>query len=325
MKVVYISITDPNDLYLEQTLISIETLKKHNSEVEVFLITDNESKRNFVGKRSMIYEVSEVIVAEVPDYLKKNEKAKYIKTTITNYIDPPLLYIDSDTVVCDSFDELMLLDENDAIYSVLDKHYHISQHPQKWIFDKRSKRCRCHNGYDDNHYNSGFIYIPSDKGRIMDFFELWGNLYLEYLGYKINADQVSYNEANYRMNGVIRELDGIWNCQLAHETAAAKYIYNAKMLHYFASYNNSSVPFDLANNDVIRSVLDSDRNKLDAIIMNPKLAFSCVKTLGSDYDEAKILNSYSIKLIKSIHNNLRWLYNLNEIVLKIIYKMVLRK
>jgi len=194
---------------------------------------------------------------------------------------------------------------------VKDYHYNYSEHPARDYFDINAKKCGYHPCYGNLHFNGGMMYVKKSQ-LSLGFFELWHNLYLQGLKNGVPADQASLNEANYRLKGVIKEMNGIWNCQLSNTACSAQYVYHAKILHYMASKSSVKMPYDLANEDILRSILSEDKenkSKLDNILHDPKSAFCSTKGYLCDIDDVVIIQSIFFGRLKNIYIHKKKVYN----------------
>ncbi len=291
MNILYVLVSSENDTYYEQTLISIQSLRKYMPDANVYLLVDEKTEKTLTGKRALPenYKIN-LISIKTPDEYNARNRSRYLKTTMYKYMDEDYLYIDGDTIICDRLDDI---DTNIKLGMVLDGNQKVSKAFYKNnIYKYNGSRVNCNSVYNDMHFNSGVMWTKKCPEND-NFFEMWHNTWKETLKYGGNiADQSSLNDTNYKLNGYITELDGIWNCQLFRYSACAKYIYNAKVLHYFSS--NLEAPFSLSNKEIQKSILQDEHKELDAILNCPKAAFERVADLNSNlYDLEKLLTQYS--------------------------------
>ena len=83
-------------------------------------------------------------------------------------------------------------------------------------------------------------------------YEKWYENWNKSLATTKGIDQPPLALANKQCGYPIQELNGIWNCQLSDNFL--NYFFNAKVLHYFASYKRS--PYLLYDQDIFKEVLD---------------------------------------------------------------------
>lgn len=310
MKIVYVLISNEKDTYYEQTVISVMSLRKVMPEAEVILLVDNDTFDTFKGKRTMPENLNvNVIPVNVPAEYNSKDRSRYLKTTMRSNVTGDFLYIDGDTVICESMEDI---DRNMVIGCVLDKHYMLENNPSGRGIIKRANQCGFHSDYEGKHFNGGFMWVKDDK-RSYEFFNLWYDLWKLARDKGVTQDQASLNEANYRFNGLIQEMDGTWNCQISNRTGALQYLYNARMIHYFASYGNRGVPYDLADREILKSVFDDEPDhRLLEILDNPKAGFKSVCTIGNDLKDADLLESNTFLYIKKLYLKHKRIFKLIE-------------
>ena len=291
MKYVYVVISHNTDLYLKQSAISIMSFLYHQENAEIILITDHETVMHnakhmdfFINRGVIIKEV------DIPEIYRKKGSAvisRFIKTNLYEYIDDDFLFIDSDTIICAPLNTNS--EFSVKIGAVMNFHLFEDENPNKTVHDKNAAMLGFHTNWNNIHFNSGILYVhqcPETEA----FFHLWHKLWIDGLEKDIYLDQTSFNEANYRTEGLITELDGIWNCQLWPYSKSLRYLYNAKILHYFSDDPEKIIIYDLSNSELEKWDWDSDNGKICEIIRSPKTAFSSVK--------GYIINSTAEKVIQ---------------------------
>ena len=270
MDFVYVIVSGGKDTYLEQTILSIESLKRTNPQGRVTVLVDQGTAQTLEGRRHKLYDTADrVKVVECPASYNNKLRSRYLKTTMYHHMEGDFVYIDGDTLVCGDLREVV---GDYDVGGVPDCHYPFSQHPNKNHFAKQIGYCG-YRVYGDRYINSGFMVVRRGE-KAEAFFRLWEQLWKEGLTHGVSQDQPSLNEANYRMGGIIHELSGVWNCQLTMYGSWIQYLLEAKMLHYFASNKDNTVPYLLSNNDLLRHALDEVYPPaLQAILDKPKSAF----------------------------------------------------
>ena len=126
-KIVYAVTSDNSDIYLEQTYVSIYTLRKYHPDAYVVLVVDDVTNATLKDKRDYIMNVvTEKVVVIPPKEYTKVERSRYLKTTLRNQIDGDYLFIDSDTVITASLDEIDTFE--DDVCCVIDYHVTLNKH-----------------------------------------------------------------------------------------------------------------------------------------------------------------------------------------------------
>ena len=271
MDFVYVVVSKGKDTYLEQTILSIESLRRTNPDGNITVLVDQGTAATLVGRRHKVYDVAdEVKVVTCPEGYNNKLRSRYLKTTMYSHMAGDFVYIDGDTLVCGPMDDVA---GDYDIGGVPDRHFIFSKHPLKETLETNISPCG-YRVYGDKYFNGGFMYVRRSE-RAERLFRLWEELWKASLLHAVSQDQPSLNEANYRMEGVIHELSGIWNCQISRHSSWLPYLHDAKIIHYFASNEEGTVPYLLSDDDLLRHALDDVYPaELQTILDNPKAAFS---------------------------------------------------
>ncbi|MCD7804490.1 MAG: hypothetical protein LUH03_04950 [Oscillospiraceae bacterium] len=307
LNALYVLVSDEKDTYLEQTILSIESLKKASSGVGgVIVLVDQSTMDTLTGRRARICRVADKIIkVDVPDELDNRNRSRFLKTSMYQYVDNDFVFIDGDTIVCGDVEQAK---GDYDVAAVLDLHKQLSEYPPSAGMLRRAKKCGFHVAYDDKHFNSGFMYVrKSEKSK--EFFEQWHALWKETLAYGKTFDQTSLNEVNFRMGGVIHELDGIFNCQIRRYGTGLQFVNRAIVIHYFASNKAGEVPYDLSDVDLLRHALDDEYPaNLQGILDNPKAAFRCARYVIADPVTAELLESRTFSCVNFLRRKCHILY-----------------
>lgn len=325
MTFVYVLVSNEKDTYYEQTIISITSLLQHNKDAKVVLLVDQGTAATFTGKRTQHQKQNlQVVTVQVPEQYNNRDRSRFLKTSMYNYIDEDFLFIDGDTIICDELkcDELTCTKKNcDAatktdsnaeisIGMVLDRHLKISEGSYKDFYEERAKPLHWSSGFQDLHFNSGVIFVKKCP-EAKNFFDQWHKLWKETLEkLSVVYDQTALNEVNNRLGGVITEIDGTWNCQATRRSAFVKYLSNAKIMHYYASFGLTC--FDLANKDLQCTILEQSHEALDCIIKNPKAAFSNIHDVNADATSVRIQRTSVYRLITFMYKRANFLYRIAD-------------
>jgi len=231
-KIVYALVSNDNDIYLEQTLVSIYSLRLYNSDAKVILVVDEDTDKTIQGKRSEILKyINEKISVKVPKQYSQVQRSRYLKTTLRQYISGDYLFIDSDTIITSKLNEIDSFPYE--IGAVKDYHLNLKEIPG---FKELQKKAQIINwnitDKDIAYFNSGVI-VAKDTPTVHQLYKTWHSIWLESIQKKLNVDQPSLGKANAECNYPIKELDGIWNCQILMR--GLKYLHQAHIIHYFSS------------------------------------------------------------------------------------------
>ena len=236
-KIVYCLVSDNEDYYYEQLLISLYSFRKYNSNADITLIIDDKTRNTLVDKRTKVYDyVNNIITIIPPVEYNKPLLSRYIKTNIRDIIKGDYLYIDTDTLICDSLSDI----DNCAfeIGAVLDNHQGKVLECQ---LDFLPEGHEWNSLRDSKHYNSGVFYVK-DTPNTHDFYHIWYKYWQDGVKNGILFDQLPLRKTVIEFNKInIGELDGIWNCQ-AFRTDSRPYWKNAKIFHCQGFAKNAFFP-----------------------------------------------------------------------------------
>lgn len=255
-KLVYAVVSGEKDSYLSQAMVAIYTARRYNPNAEILLAVDQDTNDVLEGHLPNIKKyLNEVIVVTTPSDMSKMHRSRFLKTTLRQNIEGDFLYIDTDTVVCE---DLSAIDEVDAdIAAVLDRHSIVSEHPLIVGVEKNISTVGLTiDDLHDKYFNGGVMYVK-DTPIAHRLFEAWHSNWKKSLKNSKGIDQPPLALANKQCGYPVKELDGIWNCQLCDNFI--QYLSDAKILHYFASNNRS--PYKLYDNRIFEEV----RNKGDIL------------------------------------------------------------
>lgn len=226
----YVLVSKPGDTYYEQTLVSAMSLRLHMPDANVVLLVDSKTAENLVDGRAEIKKyVSCVKSVELPGSLSNMQRSRWLKTSMTEYIENDFLYIDSDTVVTQSLKEIESV--NVSLGAVLDKHVLLSKHCNRAMIENNAKKLGFFAAVNDCHFNGGLMLVRSNE-KNKAFFKKWHELWLESVEKGVSIDQAALAQTNYLMGGCIQELPGIWNCQVEY---GMQFLERAKILHMFVT------------------------------------------------------------------------------------------
>ncbi len=300
-KILYVLVSSDNDLYCEQCMLSIMSVRRNSPNSKIALLLDNETKKSIEksSSRKKIFDsIDELISVPRPNGFSGVETSRYLKTSMRQHVNGDFLFIDCDTIICDSLDEIESTPFDFG--AVLDQHMPFSKNTHFVIAEQhvtkiaKSKEISRYEKY----FNSGVLWVK-DSPENAKLFEDWHNIWLESKKQKIKADQPSLACANYRNNFIIHEISGIWNSQVWF---AANYLPKAKIIHYLSSitditggYNRFSITLPQKIKDGFS--LDENDWKL---IQNARNAFPTPNAIITG-DDFEIYRSSLCGLLRSLY------------------------
>lgn len=325
-KVVYVLVSDNNDYYYEELLISLISLNKHNPNLEVIIITDNITNKNLIDFRAEIKKyASNIIVKSFDDSVSKRVRSRLLKVSVRELVEGDFLFIDCDTLIADKLDEICKVNVNLAM--VLDGHTLYSKKQDKTILEKGMDLV----GFGkenilNEYFNSGVIYCRDTK-ESHEFYKKWKENYQICLENNLFQDQLSLNFTNYEYK-LIHALDGKWNCQMDR---GVKYLNNAIILHYLGFQygalnkvgNLNFLMHEISDEKIFSSLKNSQiiSEKLDSIIKNPRNAIKNCITVPTDSIVYKLIHSNCFLMLDFLYIKCRPLFNFFENIFKFIYKI----
>ena len=226
-KVAYVLVSSPDDVYLEQAYVSMMSLRHHDPDAHISLVTDKLTADTFIGvRKEMVRFVDELVTVDLPESIPPMKRSRILKTSLRSRISGDYLYIDVDTVIVRS-----LADIDDIGFSVAaceDSHIPFKDSP----YHDGSVRLGKILGWpieEETLYFNGGVHYVKDDDTASEFYSRWNTNYLSGYDLGIKADQPSLALSNYQMGHVIGKLDDVWNCQLKH---GIRYLKDAKVVHY---------------------------------------------------------------------------------------------
>ena len=92
LKFLYILTSNEKDIYYEQTLVSVLSLRHYNPQAFITLLVDDKTDKNLVGFRSEIKNlIDEYKVVPFDDRLSNMVRSRFLKTNMRNLIEGDFL------------------------------------------------------------------------------------------------------------------------------------------------------------------------------------------------------------------------------------------
>lgn len=263
-KLVYVLSCAPDATYIEQALISIWSARYHNPDAHIVLLVDDKTNELLVGKRAEVLEyVTEKVVIPFEDAnATMMFRSRWIKTQVRQLVKGDLLFIDCDTIVNHSLEELDTL--KCEVGAVCESNLPIEQ------FCMPLYQPMCENAHTIGwnpegelyYFSSGVIYAK-DTPAVHQLFALWHRYWQEGLERGINIDQPSLAKANIECEHTIQRIEDKWNCIMFTYPRWAR---EANILH-FAAYRNMSFLF---SKRVLHYIKDNGlTNYIEQYVLNP--------------------------------------------------------
>lgn len=230
-KIVYVVVSTPDDIYLEQAYVSMCSVRRWMPEAHIILLTDQLTADTFTGVREREIGLANEIVTVALDGKKWNaqQRSRQLKTSARQRVSGDFLFIDCDTIITRPLDEI---DNTVAdIAACRDSHAALADNPYidgiiylghqlGWAVEK-----------ERDYFNSGVIYCK-DKPVSHEFYRRWNENLNSGYPKRVFKDQPSFAKANYEMGHVVQHLPDIWNCELRH---GIRYLKDACIVHYLCT------------------------------------------------------------------------------------------
>ena len=325
MTYVYVLVSSTKDLYYEQALMSLYSLRLYMPDARTVVLVDSGTKATFTeeNKRTKLASfASEIISVDFDDKVSNVERSRLIKTSIPDYVDDDFLYIDCDTIIAGDLSEIENCPFETA--GILDGHVMLDEHIHQKYFIERDKKLGFH-GTEAAKCNINGGVILAKKGDVSKaLFKSWNEVW-KYSAYQKHDfhDQSALNEANYRTGLKMQHLDGKWNCQPSHGGLA--FLKDAKIIHYYSSEfsGKNYVPYyKLADKALQNKIKERGTltEEIMAMIKEPKFQFNKVHIVN-DSRIVGIMQSPLVFTLADIKQKIPPLFNAMESIVGGIRKL----
>lgn len=230
-KIVYVLVSSPTDIYLEQAYVSMYSLRHYMPDVHITLLTDEITANTLKGVRQKeVNLVDELIVVDL-DGEKWNgqQRSRQLKSSVRNRVEGDYLFVDCDTVITRPLDDI-----DDCPYMIAacrDTHSELSNNPYRAMSLEHGHLLGWPVDEERDYFNSGVIYVK-DVPQTHEFYRRWNvNLNKGYAK-KVFMDQPSFAMTNFEMGHLVEHLPDVWNCELKH---GIRYLKDAYIVHYLCT------------------------------------------------------------------------------------------
>ena len=296
MQYLYILVSSSSDIYYEQFLLSVTSLRMVMPDAEVVLLCDTKTKAFLTGNRAG-YEplVNKIITAEAPDGMNQIEVSRWVKTSMRRLVTGDFLFIDSDTIITEDISSIAGM--GIEFGACLDKHSLLDTHSNRDRIIERDKKLGFTSYLGNRHINSGIIFC-ADTPETHRIFDRWHELWLFSNSKNIAIDQAAFNMAIHENSSSFTELDGIWNCQIAFN--GLPYLSKAKIIHYFASYTFLyDSPFLLGSETILERIKNTGSidDAIAVMLKDPRAAFEGKSRIIGGNETLDVINSHLFDIL----------------------------
>ena len=306
-KIAYVLVSSHKDLFWEQCLISVMSVRHHMPDAHTVLVCDTETKESLNdGIRNDISKYfSDIISISFDEKVGNTMRSRILKVTLRDIIIGDFLYIDCDTLITQQLSDIDNL--TCPIAAVLEGHCLFKSHPMREFFLKQNKHLDYAHDRIVKYFNAGVMYVK-DVEETHSFYKKWHENYLISCEKGLYLDQPALSKTNIELGNVIQEVDGTWNCQIRF---GALFLASNKILH-FCSKKNMPVSY-LSNKVYLRKIKEYGANAFGLLEYitdwRSSISSGTVTCFGNDASFAVSLY-YEEKRYKYItHNTAQHLYN----------------
>ena len=241
-KIVYSVVSTENDSYLEQTLLSAYSARHFNQGARIELVVDEITAATLIGKREEIKKyISKLIVIEITGDYNQKQRSRYLKTNLRNYIKEDFLFVDNDTIICCSLDEIDNCEWEIAATREKNK-FDTFTNKDEYMWKLAGQVGIQEDLIEHPYFNSGVMYVKNTENAHR-LYDTWHSLWKKYQKRGLDTDQTSLSMANKLCNHSIHHIEDSWNCQI--KVGGISFSRNARIIHYFFGMNECSYIFSL--------------------------------------------------------------------------------
>lgn len=227
MKYVYVIVGNESNIFVEQAWASVWSLLHYNRDAYICVVTDEETKAYIDTLTEFRSLVSEIKVVRFGNDIPSMDRSRWLKTKMRELVEGDFTYIDCDTIVTGNLSDLD--DYSGDVYMVEDMHVPFEQHYFRKMVIGLLQRVYGKGIYEShNYYNGGFALVR-DTGVSHDFFNAWHNNWKKSASKGINIDQIALLKTCLEFPNVVKELPGIYNCQLSY---SIQFLHKARIVHF---------------------------------------------------------------------------------------------
>lgn len=320
-KIVYVVVSTPSDIYLEQAWASVWSLKYYNPDAYVTFVVDegtfngikNDSKR-----KGVIDIVDEFVCKSFDEKISGKERSRILKTTLRDIVNGDFLFIDTDTLITDSIAEVDSFKFH--IGMVYDLHSKLSEYPFENLL-KREQRylygVKLSDGADQ--FNSGVIYAKDDA-IARDFFKKWHDNWEVAKILTDYRDQPSLLKTCEENPNIVIPLSGIYNCQI---TITIAYLHKAKIIHYYNNIWKRVYITPFMEKTIYQKIKDNGglSEEVTRIILNCKSEF-CTPSMPITLQDVQLGRSNQYKFLLKLFTSHRKLFSCIDAIFVIDKKII---
>jgi len=239
-KIVYVLVSEEADYYYEMLLLSLYSLRIYHPKDIVEIVMDDTTYWRLVEKKAPVLDDVTPIVVSIPSEYTQMQRSRYLKTRLRQIVKGDFLFLDGDTLICDSLKDI---DKTNADIAMVPDGNRILRHNDINQIELCEK-----SGFGsldcEPYYNSGVVFCR-DCHSTDKLYESWHYYWRQAVQNGVSNDQPALCQANSNLDYPIQELNGIWNYQLL-DSSAKRFSKHSKILHYwYVAKSGKSVGIEL--------------------------------------------------------------------------------
>lgn len=168
-QIVYTLISSEKDYFLEELWVSLYSFRQFHPEATVNVLVDEPTRKYMEEFPKLCDMITNIVVVPVPEKYNAKQRSRVLKTSFRKYLKGSLLFLDTDTVVCKSLDEVDSLTCD--IACVPEMHLPFAKMPFAPYGSVKAAL-----GVDVHdcpyYFNSGVMYV-ADTEKTHEFFKRW--------------------------------------------------------------------------------------------------------------------------------------------------------
>lgn len=271
--VVYVIADSEKLFFYNEMMKSLTSIRMHMPEQKVCVLTDDRTYDILKRVNAEVFELADVMCVPVSDDYSQVERSRLLKVTVRQRLSGDLLYIDTDTVICDALPEIKT---DKSIGMVLELHSYRNE-INWYLTDRYDQQSGLDLGNYKYFFNSGVVWSKDDE-HAHRIYEKWHALWEQTRKNGTPRDQSPLNYTVREEIEHIEILNGIWNCQLARAfSMGLNYLADAHIIHYF----NVKTSAYMFGQDEYRDLPYNDERIIE-MLKHPKSLFSRCRLVKLD-------------------------------------------
>jgi len=226
-KLVYVLVSRKDDYYYEMVMISLYSFRLYHPHASVEIVMDEDTYMRLKDENATILQDVKPVVVPIPQEYNVMQRSRYLKTNLREIVTGDFLYIDGDTIICSSLDEIDQIDADMGM--VLDMH-RLDSFVSETVVELNKKAGMGYTG--KRPYYNGGVALVKDTLKAHRIYDSWFRLWKKSVQNGVSKDQPALCQSNVDLGFPITEISGVWNCQINWE-GRFRYLVRAKILHYY--------------------------------------------------------------------------------------------